>query len=335
MTDYMRTAPGITESRSPSPDGDSTNDATSTRQNRVAKPTPRREANPFTLQAIAQWWWENDREGFAWDYYGPGEPSCFRCGWLAPVRDYCDDDKSVWKCWERAAGWLERAHLEDHWALRRDGRVSEDGPWNQVPLCHWCHRDDMPEFHDEDARGQALAWVRSRPRKDQQRQAMTDAIWFAGSLPTGGGKAAKLAKAVDRSQRKVNNTRTVNYDGSPRAKEDIYIDMGLAPDHLAPWERPGFIPYVGAPEVPDPLSAEEFEYEVELANEEFLDGHHDVQRLVSDLTDLHTRRAFGVDTEYGLAFQMILRTGHLPLVPLEELSRDEVIAMAAGLGAAS
>lgn len=76
---------------------------------------------------------------------GWSEPSCFRCGWLAPM-----PQMSPAKPWQTATGWLERAHLQDH-AL--DGR---DTPENLVPLCPLCH-SVMPSFADP---ALAIDWVK-------------------------------------------------------------------------------------------------------------------------------------------------------------------------------
>lgn len=91
-------------------------------------------------------------------WIGWGEPFCFACGWLAPVADGPD-------AWTRATGWLDRAHLQDHWI------AGDDSPRNLVPLCHECH-EEMPHFVDRDA---ALAWVASRPDADPLWQSFTDA----------------------------------------------------------------------------------------------------------------------------------------------------------------
>lgn len=64
---------------------------------------------------------------------GWGEPFCFRCGWLAPV-----------KAWGDTRGWLEKAHLHDH----QHGGGNE--PLNLVPLCPLCHerQPDCPTRAD-------------------------------------------------------------------------------------------------------------------------------------------------------------------------------------------
>jgi hypothetical protein len=75
---------------------------------------------------------------------GWGEPFCFKCGWLSPVPEAADYptewsyERVINKVWNSAAGWLERAHLQDHWA----GGGSE--PLNLVPLCPLCHESQPP-----------------------------------------------------------------------------------------------------------------------------------------------------------------------------------------------
>jgi hypothetical protein len=78
---------------------------------------------------------------------GWSEPFCFACGWLAPVADSRQS-------WEKAAtGWLERAHLVDHWS------GGSGDPSNLVPLCHLCHEAMSNTFSD---RATALEWVNAR-----------------------------------------------------------------------------------------------------------------------------------------------------------------------------
>lgn len=79
---------------------------------------------------------------------GWGEPFCFACGWLAPIPD--GDD--AW-AHPHIGGWLERAHLVDHWL------GGEASPANIVPLCHFCHFDmtDAYEWRED-----ALAWVSAK-----------------------------------------------------------------------------------------------------------------------------------------------------------------------------
>lgn len=129
-----------------------------------------------TMDAIVGWWREHVRDTEAEPplrsdvpigdlprlsayWIGWGEPFCFPCGWLPPVRDGRADS------WRLATCWLDRAHLQDHCV------ASDDSPRNLVPLCHLCH-DAMPEFGSRD---EALAWVTARPGVDFGWQAWTDA----------------------------------------------------------------------------------------------------------------------------------------------------------------
>lgn len=105
------------------------------------------------------------------DLIGAGEPFCFRCGWLAPVND-TPLKANPWAVWNRASGYLERAHLADYAALRDTGRLAEDSIDNLVPLCRWCHRA-MPEH---DTREQAVAWVVSGPQRPWMRQVCSDLV---------------------------------------------------------------------------------------------------------------------------------------------------------------
>lgn len=81
---------------------------------------------------------------------GWGEPSCFRCGWLAPSKEAADypsswsAERAVDAAWKAAAGWLERAHLQDHIF---GGDVDA---WNLVPLCALCH-EEQPDCETREA----------------------------------------------------------------------------------------------------------------------------------------------------------------------------------------
>ena len=87
---------------------------------------------------------------------GWGEPFCFACGWLAPTPESADfggdPATSIDKAWNAANGWLERAHLQDHFY---DG--SSD-PLNLVPLCLLCHKK-QPECR---TREDGIAYVKAR-----------------------------------------------------------------------------------------------------------------------------------------------------------------------------
>jgi len=134
---------------------------------------------PHTLSVIAEHWWNRPES----DIYrhsrfadiGMGEPFCFRCGWLAPVDDTAPKG-SPWKVWNRARGYLDRAHLADYAALRDRDRLDDDGPANLVPLCQWCHRR-MPE-HDH--RDDAVAWILAGRPCGWIRQAVTDLVRLDG-----------------------------------------------------------------------------------------------------------------------------------------------------------
>jgi hypothetical protein len=86
---------------------------------RIVREDPRasdREAMP-RLRTIQRYW--EDHQGTLTIFpdlpvrmMGWGEPFCFRCGWLAPVKDWAaytqgsSEDKMT-KVWNGAAGWLE------------------------------------------------------------------------------------------------------------------------------------------------------------------------------------------------------------------------------------
>lgn len=90
-----------------------------------------------SLPHIADWWAEHaplDLPELRSNWIGWGEPFCFACGWLAPVRD----GRNAWST-RKVASWLDRAHLVDHC------QGGGGQPDNLVPLCHLCH-DEMPPF---------------------------------------------------------------------------------------------------------------------------------------------------------------------------------------------
>lgn len=125
---------------------------------------------------------------------GWGEPFCFKCGWLAPVKEAADHPTS-WsfarvrsKTWDGAGGWLEKAHLHDHFY----GGSME--PLNLVPLCPPCHelqpqcasRQDGIAFVNEPS-----PYARVMPAV----QVVTDA-WYRGKSRPGKQRAtANLYKA--------------------------------------------------------------------------------------------------------------------------------------------
>lgn len=123
---------------------------------------------------------------------GWGEPFCFRCGWLAPL-----PEQPKTKVWIHATGWLDRAHLVDHFL----GGV--DGPENLVPLCTICHRR-MPElFHERD---KAIAWINEGETNDiTWWQMVTDSLWGEDRFRTFPGRAAFLDTRIrfDEAVRRV------------------------------------------------------------------------------------------------------------------------------------
>jgi hypothetical protein len=118
----------------------------------TAAPTRHLRSETVSLDAVHDYWRAADETAVVFPelkshWIGWGEPFCFGCGWLAPVKDGPN-------AWAKPAtnGWLERAHLVDHF-LGGSGR-----PENLVPLCHLCH-DAMPM---QETRESALKWVRER-----------------------------------------------------------------------------------------------------------------------------------------------------------------------------
>lgn len=127
------------------------------------------------LGEIATYWRRLDERGelrviFGDIYFGDwGEPFCFRCKWQAPVRDWSEmkeklrrhpahkersDDGWLALAWEKANGWLERCHLQDHCY-----GGSEDAS-NMVPMCPACHRW-QPECYTRD---EGVAYVSEQVR---------------------------------------------------------------------------------------------------------------------------------------------------------------------------
>ena len=100
-------------------------------------PSPRRM--PSMVNIVRYWSGREDQDRdqlyidfpkLASKYIGWGEPFCFSCGWLVPVRD----DGPWLDRWRNASSWLERAHLQD----RFDG--GSDSVSNIVPMCWLCHK---------------------------------------------------------------------------------------------------------------------------------------------------------------------------------------------------
>ena len=111
-----------------------------------------------SIEAVIDFWVEQDVEWLHGYYIGWGEPFCFACDWLPPVKD------GGRAAWVRAGSWLDRAHLQDHVV------AGDDSPSNIVMLCHLCH-DEMPE-HDD--REEAIEWVKVHPRRPEMWQKFTD-----------------------------------------------------------------------------------------------------------------------------------------------------------------
>jgi hypothetical protein len=79
----------------------------------------------------------------------PDWPMCFACLRYAPAVE----TDPVNERWNKATGYLEKAHLVDH------ACGGLDGPQNLVPLCSPCHLK-MPMF-DIGHGPSAILWVRS------------------------------------------------------------------------------------------------------------------------------------------------------------------------------
>lgn len=156
-----------------------------------------RETGP-TLAAIAHYWSQSlGRFQSTFPYGRPleigwGEPCCFRCGWLAPVKE-SSDYPAEWKperrmraAWNAAAGWLERAHLHDH--LYGGDMLAE----NIVPLCPLCHLEQLPSRTREDG----IAFVNSCPTIRHALQSMvqmyTDDKYTDHDRPSSSKDATRL-----------------------------------------------------------------------------------------------------------------------------------------------
>lgn len=116
-------------------------------------------------------------------YIGWGEPFCFRCGWLAPVKEAADYPQG-WSTarildttWNSVGAWLEKCHLHDH---QFDG---PNEPSNFVPMCPLCH-EHQPECP---TREDGIAFVNTAPPHQHlvwAMQMMTDAL-YRDRRPTG------------------------------------------------------------------------------------------------------------------------------------------------------
>lgn len=114
-----------------------------------------------SVDDVVEFWRENGaREWTHAETIGWGEPFCFGCGWLAPVRE------GLSSSWRESTSWLDRAHLQDHCV------AGDDSPANLVMLCHLCHVD-MPEFDDRDT---ALQWVKDVASCSWMWQLFTDIV---------------------------------------------------------------------------------------------------------------------------------------------------------------
>lgn len=124
---------------------------------------------------------------------GWGEPFCFRCGWLAPIKDMGGYPKS-WKperkfdaAWSGAGGWLEKAHLRDH----QFGGSNE--PLGIVPLCPLCHEEQGPC----ESREQGIAFVNSKHKNAKLQwiaQLLTDE-WYRDKANPGRNALRALLRA--------------------------------------------------------------------------------------------------------------------------------------------
>ncbi len=103
---------------------------------------------------------------------GWGEPFCFRCGWLALVKDWAaytrgsNEDKMT-KTWNGAAGWLERCHLQDNMS------GGSEQPENLVPMCVACHEQQPPSK----AWATGVAYVNENVRCPPGVQVLTDMLY--------------------------------------------------------------------------------------------------------------------------------------------------------------
>lgn len=119
-----------------------------------------------------------------------GEPFCFRCGWLTPTPEAADyprhwpAERTVKHAWNRASGWLERAHLHDHCYGGSEESL------NLVPLCPLCHEGQPKSRTREDGIAFVNEGPDSTPMMAQLVQFCTDALFKDGrSRP---GKADAL-----------------------------------------------------------------------------------------------------------------------------------------------
>jgi len=94
---------------------------------------------------------------------GWGEPFCFRCGWLAPVKPATTAER-VPQAWNSAAGWLDRCHLQDH------AEGGSEDPSNLAPMCMACHRWQPVSETREDG----IAYVNEPVRVPTWLQVATD-----------------------------------------------------------------------------------------------------------------------------------------------------------------
>lgn len=152
------------------------------------------------LAVIAAYWDELDRVQFRAlfphskaNLIGFGEPLCFRCGWLPPVKDAAPSSwPEHWKperrlaaSWNAARGWLERAHLHDF------NEGGSDDPENLVPMCPLCH-EEQPLCQ---SREEGIAFVNERPSHAD--------LVFAVQVYTDGNYAGRPARGKGEALRKL------------------------------------------------------------------------------------------------------------------------------------
>lgn len=136
---------------------------------------PRRRPGAPSLQRIADYWRESDEFGCLFPFAAPlaigwAEPCCFRCGWLAPIREVIAHQPAGWNA---AGGWLQKCHLRDH---ARGGSMDLA---NLVPMCALCHTAQPECLTREDG----ISYVNSSTLSERKLapfvQTYTD-VHFAG-----------------------------------------------------------------------------------------------------------------------------------------------------------
>jgi hypothetical protein len=113
---------------------------------------PRRPARKYPgVWTLVCYWQDRDPCPFIVGTWT--EANCFACQRPAPTNH---ENSLPRDNWNRALGWLERAHL----VTRMYGGL--DDPANVVPLCFTCHRI-MPDFPPAEWE-KAIKWVRGGGR---------------------------------------------------------------------------------------------------------------------------------------------------------------------------